>query len=110
MDKFMGVYASVILSDECAGFVSQVVVEGHTDTQGEYDYNLTLSQQRADAVSGYCLSSSNTTLTPEQQTQLSQIMTTEGKSFSEPVYNADGTVNMDASRRVEFIFKMKTGE
>ncbi len=30
------------------------------------------------------------------------LITSEGKSFSEPIYYEDGSVNMDASRRVEF--------
>jgi outer membrane protein OmpA-like peptidoglycan-associated protein len=33
--------------------VDEVIVEGHTDTAGEADYNLNLSRQRANAVSDY---------------------------------------------------------
>ena len=37
-------------------------------------------------------------------------MTANGRSWSDPVYNADGTVNADASRRVEFKFRLKDQE
>jgi outer membrane protein OmpA-like peptidoglycan-associated protein len=33
--------------------VNEVIVEGHTDTSGEADYNLNLSRRRANAVSDY---------------------------------------------------------
>ncbi|MBR6753527.1 MAG: hypothetical protein IKM05_05810 [Clostridia bacterium] len=37
-------------------------------------------------------------------------MTAQGRSYSDPVYNPDGTVNMEASRRVEFKFRLKDEE
>ena len=46
----------------------------------------------------------------QQQTLLRSILTATGRSYSDPVYNADGTVNMDASRRVEFKFSLKDAE
>lgn len=108
LDTFLNAYASVILSDECAGYVSQIVIEGHSDTNGEYDYNLVLSKDRADAVVNYCLSESNSGLAPEQIQALSQMMTAVGRSYDEPVYKDTGEVDMDASRRVVFKFMMNT--
>ena len=46
-------------------------------------------------------------MTPEK---LRQVLTAKGRSYSDPVYNADGSVNMDASRRVEFKFRLKDSE
>jgi chemotaxis protein MotB len=43
----------------------------------------------------------------EEKEKLRGMMTANGKSYSNPIYNADGTVNMDASRRVEFKFRLK---
>lgn len=108
LDTFLNAYASVILSDECSGYVSQIVIEGHSDTNGEYDYNLVLSKDRADAVVNYCLSESNSGLSPEQIQALSQMMTAVGRSYDEPVYKDTGEVDMDASRRVVFKFMMNT--
>lgn len=50
------------------------------------------------------------TLTKNQQQLLRDIMTVTGKSFSNPVYNADGTVNAEASRRVEFKFGLRDAD
>lgn len=108
LDRFLGVYASVVLSEECAGFVSGIEIEGHTDTSGKYDYNLKLSQERADSVANYCLTESNSGLSPEQLAAFSAMTTTVGRSYDQPIYNSDGTVNMDASRRVVFRFRLST--
>ena len=39
-----------------------------------------------------------------------QVLSSTGKSFSEPVYKADGTVDAEASRRVEILFRLKDEE
>ena len=46
---------------QCASvrYVSEIIIEGHTDTNGSYIYNLELSQQRAFSVAKYCLTESN---------------------------------------------------
>lgn len=108
LDRFLGVYASVILSEECSGFVSGIEIEGHTDTSGKYDYNLKLSQERADSVANYCLTESNSGLSAEQLAAFSAMTTTVGRSYDDPIYNSDGTVNMEASRRVVFRFRLST--
>ena len=42
---------------------------------------------------------------------LQKILTVNGRSYADPVYKADGTtVDMDASRRVVFKFRMKDSE
>ena len=41
---------------------------------------------------------------------LESILTANGRSESDPVYAADGTVDMEASRRVVFKFRMKDSE
>ena len=35
------------------------------------------------------------------------LVSTNGKSYTDPILNADGTENMEASRRVEFLFNLK---
>ena len=49
-------------------------------------------------------------LTKQQLERLKAILTAKGRSSSMLIYNADGTENMDASRRVEFKFRMKDSE
>ena len=85
-----------------------LIIEGHTDTQGTYLVNLELSQERALSVATYCLQMP--TLSEEQLEKLREILTAKGRSYSDPIYNEDGTINMDASRRVEFKFRMKDSE
>lgn len=101
LDGFIDVYTAVILSDAYSGCVSEIVIEGHTDTDGAYDYNLTLSENRANAVAEYCVG---------RNANLESIISTKGYSYDNPVYNEDGTVDMAASRRVTFRFVLTTAD
>ena len=104
--EFVPIYLSVLLSPEFSDYVSEVIIEGHTDTEGSYMHNLELSQQRALAVATFCLTEENGVLPANELEALRNILTANGKSYSDPVYNADGSINMDASRRVEFKFRL----
>lgn len=95
LDEFFNDYAKVVLADKYANNVSTIVVEGHTDTSGGYDYNMNLSERRANKVMEYCIS-----INP----QVKGKMKAKGCSYDYPVYDADGKVDMAASRRVEFKF------
>jgi len=108
LDRFIPVYLGVLLQPEYADFLGEIIIEGHTDTQGTYLRNLELSQERALSVASYCLQMPG--VTGEKRELLRSILTAKGRSYSNPVYNADGTINMDASRRVEFKFRLKDTE
>lgn len=108
LSRFLPVYLSVLMSPDYVDFVGEIVIEGHTDTAGSYMTNLKLSQNRALSVAEYCLQLPG--LTSRQVQLMQELMTAKGRSFSDPVYNADGSVNMDASRRVEFKFRLKDSE
>ena len=103
LQQFTQIYTSVVYSEEYAGFVSRILVEGHTDTDGTYEYNLTLSQERADNVMNYCLSA-ECGVDSAYAEAFAQSLEAVGYSFDKPVYDADGNVDMDASRRVSFRF------
>ena len=58
----------------------------------------------------YCLGPEMTELTSAEKQMLQRILTANGRSYADPVYKADGTVDMEASRRVVFKFRMKDSE
>ena len=103
LTAFITAFTSVISDDKYDGFISRVEVQGHTDTDGDYDYNLELSQKRANSVRDYSLSG-EVSLPGGTSAKLESLLDPVGYSYDHPVYNEDGTVNMAASRRVEFIF------
>ena len=106
--RFLPVYLEVLMRPEYADFVGEIIIEGHTDDAGSYMTNLKLSQNRALSVAEYCLTQLN--LSSRQVSQLQNLLTAKGRSFSDLIYNADGTVNRDASRRVGFKFRLKDSE
>lgn len=110
LDQFLPRYFSVLLKNDFHQYISEVIIEGHTDTTADYLYNLELSQQRALSVAKYCLDEKSSSVSKDQIEQLQKIMTANGRSFSNPVCNPDGTIDMDASRRVEFKFRLKDEE
>lgn len=110
LEEFMPRYIGVLLKTDYRDYISEIIIEGHTDTNGPYMHNLELSQERALSVARFCLKENSTVLTNEKTIELRGIITANGRSYSDPIYNEDGTVNMEASRRVEFKFRLKDEE
>ena len=106
IDQFLPVYLSVLFSEENEGFVSEIIIEGHTDTVDTYIKNLKLSQSRAYAVAEYVLDGANGHLTGAQKSQLKTLLTANGRSYSDPIMDENGMVDADASRRVVFKFRL----
>ena len=95
--------------------IAEIRIEGHTNSNGGYFYNMNLSQSRAMAVLVYCMNEKK--ITKEQQNWLMKTFTANGMSYSHPVYR-DGNGNicpeskdsecpgakedLGLSRRVEF--------
>ena len=48
----------MLLSDEFRSYVAEIIIEGHTDSNGTYLHNLQLSQERALSVANYVLGDS----------------------------------------------------
>ena len=88
--------------------MADIIIEGHTDSTGSYEHNLELSQNRALNVAKYCLNMG--TLTQTQKTRLKSIITAQGRSFSDPVYDENGVEDQERSRRVEIKFRLKDAE
>ncbi len=101
--KFLPVYTSVIFGEKYAGFISQIIIEGHTDTDGAYDYNMKLSQDRADKVKAFCVSDASG-ISEQYQDMFNSAVESKGYSYDRPIKDANGNVDKAASRRVSFRF------
>ena len=106
IDAFLPVYLVVLFSDEYRDYVSEIIIEGHTDSVGGYIENLILSQQRAASVATYVLSDGYHAISRSQLKLLRQMVTANGRSFSDPVLDANGNEDQNASRRVVFKFRL----
>ena len=104
LDSLFAAYATVLLDEAYVGRINYIRVEGHASPTGTYEYNLDLSQRRAECVMNYCLESEDTGLTAEQRETLTALMRAEGYSFTDPVYQENGEVDHNASRRVAIKF------
>ncbi len=108
-------YLDVLLQDQFRDYIAEIIIEGHTDTDGGYQSNMELSYERANAVADFCLNKNNG-LSETEITQLQKLLTVNGKSWSNPVYQQDSAgnptekVDMSASRRVEIKFRLKEDE
>ena len=108
LQDFLDVYTGVVLGDEYTDFVSRIIVEGHTDPVGDYNYNQGLSLRRAENVMAFC-QSAESGLDAAQLELLSGILEAVGYSCDRPVYDENGQVDNDASRRVSFRFVINIG-
>lgn len=102
LNKFVDVYTSIVFSEKYDGFVLKTMVEGHTApvSGSTYESGLPLSEERANNVKDYCVSSETGIDTSKLVSNLEAI----GYSNSKPVMDVDGNVDMAASRRVSFRF------
>ena len=110
LSEFLPRYVDVLLSPKYRDYISEILIEGHTDTEGNYLFNMELSQKRALSVAEYCLGDNSKILSKEQLEDLRSVISATGRSYSNPVYDEDGNVDMEASRRVEFLFRLKDEE
>lgn len=108
-------YLDVLLQDRFREYIAEIIIEGHTDTNGSYERNMELSYRRAYSVTEFCLDTKNG-LSKERIDQMIALLTVNGRSWSNPVYVKDGQgnstreVDMAASRRVEIKFRLKEDE
>ena len=75
--------------------IATLVIEGHTDIQGDADNNLRLSQARAEAVRAWLVSKG----VPGER------LVARGFGESQPVRMGDGPDDHEANRRVEFVVR-----
>jgi len=110
LKEIIPMYLGVLLQDNFKPYIAEIIIEGHTDTDGDYQSNMTLSYNRANSVAKFCMNTANG-LTKEQIEQLQKLITVNGRSYSNPIYKMNSTdVDMAASRRVEIKFRLKEDE
>lgn len=106
--QFIPKYLDILLQDKYRDEISSIIIEGHADNTGEYLYNLGLSQERAFSVLKIIYAENFPNF--EQKEYSKQVVTANGRSNVVPAYNAAGEYDADASRRVEFLFRLKEDE
>ncbi len=105
LNKFIAAYAKIACSEKYRDFIRSTAVEGHIApvTGVTYEGGLPLSEERAGNVLNYCLSA-DAGLSADEVSILKEKLFPVGFSNLRPVMKADGTPDMEASRRVSFRF------
>ncbi len=114
LDKFVPIYINTIFANPILyENVENIIVQGHTDSQmfvnaktpeEQFSKNMQLSLQRAAAVQEYMF---RTKYDKKNAPALNKIIVVEGKSFTEPVLDANGKEDYAKSRRVELKLRVK---
>jgi chemotaxis protein MotB len=95
-------YASALIGDKnIAKHLDKIIIEGHSDSDGSYLYNLNLSQKRAFAVMNYLL-----TLDYIKRHNIKEKLVASGRSYLDAI-KVNGVEDKDASRRIEVKFRLK---
>jgi len=81
--------------------LDKIIIEGHTDSDGGYLYNLDLSQKRAFAVMNYLLS-----LDIAKRYNLKPLLVASGRAYLDAI-KVNGVEDKEASRRIEIKFRLK---
>lgn len=115
LKEIIPMYLDVLLQEQYRNYIAEIIIEGHTDTDGSYASNMKLSYNRAYSVADFCLDEKNG-LSKAEIEQLQEILTVNGRSYSDPIYkknisgNTTAEIDMAASRRVEIKFRLKEDE
>jgi outer membrane protein OmpA-like peptidoglycan-associated protein len=97
LDDFFPRYIKVLNRPEYRDNIVEIRIEGHTDSNGEYFYNMELSQNRTRTVLQYCFRLMN----DSEVEWAKSLITANGLSSSQPVI-VNGVEDKNMSRRVEF--------
>ncbi len=98
--KILSEYFNAIINDpKILSNIENIIIEGHTDSDGSYIYNLDLSQKRAYEVMNFIY-------TFYKDIRLQKLLMASGRSFSVPVL-VNGVEDKDKSRRIEIKFSIK---
>ena len=115
LDKFTPIYFDTVFGNQAIiQGIDNIIVQGHTDSQTfkdaktpneQFSKNMFLSLQRAYAVQDYMLLKTN--YNKKYNKRLRKMLIVEGRSFADPVKDAEGNEDFSKSRRVELKLKVK---
>lgn len=94
-------FFTILENEEINKHIDKIVIEGHTNSKGNFLYNLELSQKRAYSVMDFLLS-----LDFEKKQKLRNLIVASGRSYLDPIYK-NGIEDKEASRRIEIKFSLK---
>ncbi|CAA6818155.1 MAG: FIG00638667: hypothetical protein [uncultured Sulfurovum sp.] len=95
-------YVSTLLGNRnVSQHIDKIIIEGHSDSDGSYLYNLNLSQQRAYAVMNHLL-----TIDYIKRNNITSKLVASGRSYLDAI-KINGREDKDASRRIEVKFRLK---
>ena len=106
LGKIFDAYIKVVLDDEFRGVIRQIEIEGHTNSNGTYLFNLQLSQQRALTVMQEMLNR----VDPDKRIRLQQMVVAGGRSFAHLIYDSEGFEEKELSRRIEIHVRLRESE
>lgn len=115
LNKFTPIYLDTIFNNpDISKTIDNIIIQGHTDSQTfkdaktqneQFSKNMFLSLQRAYAVQDYMLMKTN--YNKNYDDRLRKLLIVEGRSFSDPIKDANGNEDFSKSRRVELKLKVK---
>ena len=95
-------YVDTLISNKnISEYLDKIIIEGHTDSDGGYLYNLELSQKRAFSVMNYLL-----TLNYIKKNKIETKLTASGRSYLDAI-KENNIEDKEASRRIEIKFRLK---
>ena len=101
ISKYIEKYILLLIEDKkIYPYLKSIIIEGYSDSLGDKDFNLKLSQKRADAIKKYILS-----LPKFKNTLISPLIESAGKGSSSVIIE-NGKENYRASRRIVIRFKL----
>jgi chemotaxis protein MotB len=108
--EILPIYCKVLLNESNQQYLAEIMIEGYTDPDGDYSYNMELSQKRSLAVAQYLVEIQDEFLTADEVESLENYLTVNGHSKANPILDDEGNVDKEASRRVEVKFRLKDDE
>ena len=104
-ESFENYIGTLVSNKEIKPHLKQIIIEGHTDSDGGYIYNLKLSQNRALSVMEYLL-----TLDFSKKYNIKPLIVASGRSYLDAIKLKNGKENKEASRRIEIKFRLKNDD
>ena len=104
--QFIPEYVGLLLSDALVKeHIAQVIIEGHTDDVGGYEYNIRLSLRRANSVAVYIFTDEFGAF--RYASELKELLSVNGRSFVQPIASNATSEGRAQNRRVEFQFRLR---